>query len=200
MASGVPGARPPSPWRHLPNAISLVRIALVVPVGLAIASHRFDSALWLAVVAGMSDALDGWLARRFGWRSRLGGMLDPLADKLLLLTCFLVLLHIGAVPLALTLLVLGRDLVIVAGALAWRWLLGPFQADPSWLSKCCTAVQIFYVLAVLLCLAGMPGLMLAPLAWLVAAMTAASGLDYVLRWSLRARVELRGKRGNGNEH
>jgi cardiolipin synthase len=200
MASDVPGTRPPSPWRYLPNAISLVRIALVLPVGLAIATRRFDTALWLAVVAGVSDALDGWLARRFNWRSRLGGMLDPLADKLLLLTCFLVLLHVGSVPLALVALVVGRDLVIVAGALAWRWLIGPFQADPSWLSKCCTMVQILYVLAVLLSLAGMPGLMLAPLAWLVAVMTAASGLDYVLRWSLRARIELRARRGHGNEH
>src|SRR5690625_7055970 len=70
-----------SAWRHLPNAISVLRIVLVVPVGLAIEAGCFRLALVLAVVAGVSDGVDGWLARRFGWRSHLGGVLDPVRDK-----------------------------------------------------------------------------------------------------------------------
>jgi cardiolipin synthase len=193
MAPAASGPHRATAWRHLPNALSVLRMILVVPLGLAIGTRRFDVALWLTLAAGLSDALDGWLARRCGWRSRLGGLLDPLADKLLLLTCFLSLLRVDAVPLALVALVLGRDLVIVAGALAWQRLIGPFRASPSWLSKCCTAAQIFYVLAVLLRLADLHGLELAPLMWLVAALTAASGIDYVVRWSLRARTAWRAR-------
>jgi cardiolipin synthase len=186
-----PRLRRATAWRHLPNAVSLLRMALVLPLGLAILARRFDAAVWLAVVAGASDALDGWLARRYAWRSRLGGLLDPLADKLLLVTCFLALWRVGDVPPALVALVLGRDLVIVAGALAWQWMVGPFQSQPNWLSKCCTAVQILYVLVVLLQLAAVHNLRLTPLTWLVAALTVASGLDHVIRWAMRARREYR---------
>src|ERR1700736_6044672 len=72
--------------RQLPNLISLIRILLVVPIGLTLAHHRFVSTLWLFGAAGASDAVDGFLARRFGWRTELGGMLDPLADKLMIAT------------------------------------------------------------------------------------------------------------------
>lgn len=176
-----------TPWRHLPNAISVVRVVLVVPLTAAILARRFDAALWLALVAALSDAFDGWLARRFSWRSRLGGMLDPAADKLLLVACYLALTHMGELPLWLALVVLGRDLVIVAGAAAYRWLVGPFKANPTRLSKYCTLVQILYVLAVLLGELAQPQLWLEPLAALVAVLTIASGIDYMFSWSRRAR-------------
>lgn len=188
-----------SPWRHLPNLISVARIALVLPVGLSILQHRFEMALWLALVAGLSDALDGWLARRFGWRSRLGGLLDPAADKLLLVTCYLTLAAIAAAPAWLAALVVVRDLTIIAGALAYRRLVGPFRARPSWISKCCTAAQILYVLAVLLRRIELHGLELGPLVLLVAALTVASGVDYVARWSIRARRQWRVRRPQDRE-
>src|SRR5258708_39075538 len=82
-------AKPPAPsaitpWRHLPNAITLARIALVVPLVDCIMRADFNAALILVIIAGLSDALDGLLAKRFGWQSWLGGVLDPLADKTLL--------------------------------------------------------------------------------------------------------------------
>lgn len=183
-ASATVGA---SPLRHLPNLITLLRILLVVPLGWCLLARRFDVALALAAVAGGSDALDGFLARHFGWRSRLGGLLDPAADKLLLATCFLGLGVVGSVPWPLALLVLGRDVVIVVGALAWQRLFGALEAQPTLLSKFTTLAQIVYVLAVLLELDGIAALSLLPLQWTVVALTVASGVDYVLRWSLKAR-------------
>ncbi|HQV72673.1 MAG: CDP-alcohol phosphatidyltransferase family protein [Dokdonella sp.] len=182
-------------WRHLPNLITALRIALVWPVFWLISRGDFGSALMLAALAGASDALDGWLAKHFNWQSRLGGLLDPLADKLLLLAAFSALATIGAVPLWLFALVIGRDLVIVCGAIAYHNLIGPFDAQPTRLSKLTTVVQIVFVLAELLRQAWPPqwpgqGVLLVATALL----TVASGLNYVLVWSRRARREFANRR------
>ena len=186
--TGVPAQQ--TRWRHLPNLLTAARLLLALPVVLAIGYRDFTTAMVLAALAALTDALDGFLARRFGWQSRFGALLDPLADKLLLVGGFLALTHVGAVPLALTLLVLARDVVIITGALAWRLLLGPLAARPSLLSKFNTLAQIVFVLAVLLTLAWAPAAQALPLrgpAWAVGALTVASGVDYVLRWGARAR-------------
>lgn len=182
-------------WRHLPNLITALRIALVWPVFWLISRGDFGSALLLAALAGASDAVDGWLAKRFKWQSRLGGLLDPLADKLLLLAAFSALATIAAVPMWLFLLVIGRDLVIVCGAIAYHNLIGPFDAQPTRLSKLTTVVQIVFVLAELLRLAWLPqwpgqGVLLVATALL----TMVSGLNYVLVWSRRARREFANRR------
>ncbi len=182
-------------WRHLPNLITALRIALVWPVFWLISRGDFGSALLLAALAGASDAVDGWLAKRFKWQSRLGGLLDPLADKLLLLAAFSALATIAAVPMWLFLLVIGRDLVIVCGAIAYHNLIGPFDAQPTRLSKLTTVVQIVFVLAELLRLAWLPqwpgqGVLLVATALL----TVVSGLNYVLVWSRRARREFANRR------
>ena len=124
--------------------------------------------------------------------SRLGGLLDPLADKLLLLAGFSALTMIGSIPVWLLALVIGRDIVIVCGAVAYHNLIGPFEARPSRLSKLTTVVQILFVLLELLRLAWLPdlparGFFLV----LTATLTVASGLHYVLAWSYRARQTLR---------
>ena len=85
-------------WRHLPNAITLLRALLAAPIALAIIDDAHGRALVLAMIAGSSDALDGFLAKRFGWRSALGAWLDPAADKLLLITCFTTLVWVDAMP------------------------------------------------------------------------------------------------------
>ena len=117
--------------RHLPNLISFLRIALVAPLIVLLLDADFEAALWIALAAGVSDALDGFLARHFGWRSRLGSLLDPAADKLLLVAAYLCLAQIGQVAWALALLVLARDAVIVLGALAYHHVVGKFDAQPS---------------------------------------------------------------------
>lgn len=190
MAPAHGDAAASSPWRHLPNVVSLLRIALVVPVALAIEARCFRLGLGLGVVAGLSDALDGWLARRFDWRSRLGSVLDPMADKLLIFGTFVSLTSVGKIPLALTVLVLGRDIVIAVGALAWQRVIGGFRARPSVLSKGCTLVQLVYVLVILTMAAGWWSMPHAPWIWVVVVATLVSGLDYIVRWGLAARREL----------
>src|ERR1700676_5481214 len=98
--------------RHIPNLVSSIRILLVVPVALTLAHHRFIITLWLFAVAAASDAADGFLARRFGWQTALGGMLDPVADKLLLATVFVMLSFLGHAPIWLTTAVVARDCII----------------------------------------------------------------------------------------
>ncbi|WP_300615804.1 CDP-alcohol phosphatidyltransferase family protein [Dokdonella sp.] len=176
--------------RHLPNLITGLRILLVVPLCWLIADRRYDAALLVAAVAGASDALDGFLAKHCGWQSWIGGMLDPIADKLLLTAAFLSLWLVGELPLWLVGLIVGRDLVIVAGATAYHWVIGRFDAEPSVLSKLTTAVQILFVLLELLHLSGW--LVVAEsvrggLAILTAAVTLASGMHYVVVWGARAR-------------
>lgn len=175
--------------RHLPNAITLLRIALVVPIALAIVDGRHQLALVLAVTAGASDALDGFLARRFGWQSALGAWLDPAADKLLMTTCFLTLAYVDAVPLWLAGLALVRDLVLVGGTVAYTSIVGVLTPRPSALGRATTALQILAILAALLGRAGWP-LPGASADWVFAAAalaTVASGIDYVRVWSGRAR-------------
>lgn len=183
MAPGV------SPWRHLPNALTALRMLMVVPLAWLIQDRHYDAALLVAAGAGATDALDGLLAKRYGWQSWLGGVLDPLADKLMLLACFLSLGLIGAHPMWLAMLVIGRDVVIVAGAAAYHFLIGRLSAQPTLLSKFTTAIQIAYVLAQLLHLTTWFELpvLTAGLMWLVVACTVVSGVQYVVVWSLKSQ-------------
>jgi len=175
--------------RHLPNLLTVLRMLLVLPLAWLIRERQYDSALIVAAIAGFSDALDGFLAKRYGWQSWLGGLLDPIADKLLLIVSFIALGLTGAHPLWLTWLVIGRDLVIVAGALLYHTLIGRLSAEPTTLSKITTVLQIGYVLLQLVHLSSwidVPTVLLTAAIWLVAIATLASGLDYVLKWSRRA--------------
>jgi len=104
--------------RQLPNVITSIRILLVVPIAMALSAHRPVETLWLFCIAGASDGIDGFLAKRFGWQTDLGGLLDPVADKLLLATVFVMLALLGSVPVWLTAAVIARDCIIVLGAVA----------------------------------------------------------------------------------
>jgi len=180
--------------RQMPNLISGLRIALVAPLVALLLERRFEAALWIAMAAGASDALDGFLARHFNWRSRLGSLLDPLADKLLLVAAFLTLAQIGQVAWALALLVLARDAVIALGALGYHAIIGRFEAQPSLWSKATTLGQILFVLCVLAANAFMFQWPQRGYAWIIAALTVISGVDYVVRWSLRARNTIRARK------
>lgn len=175
--------------RQLPNTLTIARILAVPPLLWLLVYERYPAAWWLALVAGVSDALDGLLAKRFHWVTRLGGLLDPIADKLLLAAGFFGLWLGGHVPTWLLVLVLARDGVILAGAGAWHGLIGPVPMTPSWLSKANTAIQIVFVLWLMLTLAypSVPTRGQDLAIWLVAAFTIASGVHYVLLWGNRAR-------------
>jgi cardiolipin synthase len=150
--------------RHLPNLLSGLRV-LAAPLAawLILAGHD-SAALALFAAAGFSDAADGFIARRWGFTSHFGAWLDPLADKLLMLCCFLALLWIGMTPRWLVTLVILRDLAIMAGwLLSWRLALS-LPIRPLAIGKAATLVQIGYIGLMLLLLAfdlSLPNLALA---------------------------------------
>jgi len=175
--------------RHLPNLVTILRMLLVVPLCWLIDKGQYEGALVIAAVAGLSDAVDGFLAKHYCWQSWIGGILDPIADKLLLTAAFLWLAFAGDVPQWLAALVIARDLVIVGGAIAYHGLIGRFDASPSPLSKLTTLVQIVFVLGELLRLSRwieMPDHVRNTAIGITAALTVASGLHYVVVWSGRA--------------
>ena len=135
----------------IPNLITFARILLVVPVVWLLHTHNYIGALAIFALAGFSDALDGFLAKRYGWESRLGSLLDPIADKLLLVCSFLVLGAHGLLPLWLVGLVILRDAVIVTGATVYHFRIQHLVAgEPTLSSKLNTLMQILLVLAVVL--------------------------------------------------
>ena len=174
--------------RHLPNLICLVRLALIWPIVDALDAGAHRAALALFVTAAVSDGLDGYLAKRFGWTSALGKILDPLADKLLLIVVFVAAGWLNIVPWWLTAAVVARDLMIALGALAYRVLCGPLHGRPTLLSKVNTAVQLLYMSSVMLAgAAGVPSPeVLAAGAYLTLATTVISGAHYVATFTRRA--------------
>ncbi|MTI63982.1 CDP-alcohol phosphatidyltransferase family protein [Methylophaga sp.] len=182
--------------RDIPNLISLLRIVLVAPVVWALATEQFELALLLFAVAGISDGLDGFLAKHFHWESRLGSILDPIADKLLLVATFASLTWLGLLPLWLLWLVLGRDLIIIGGGLAYHYYLGQFDLSPLWSSKINTTLQIALVLLVMVQQQWLPGLdkVVTIGIWLVVASVINSGTEYVLVWGARAWRQIKQKR------
>lgn len=198
------GATNDSRWRQavrqLPNLVTIARFALVFPTAWLLWHNQIVAALVLILVGGLSDAVDGELARRFDWRTRFGAIADPAADKLLVVVVFIVLAVQGHLPVWLLVLVVGRDLVIVSGALAYRILFGELEMEPTLLSKVNTALQIVVLLLVLVHIAGYePAAGIAavvdPIGFvLVGVSSTVTGFQYVLVWSRRARDEHRARR------
>lgn len=176
--------------RDIPNLLCILRMFLAVPIAWMILGGDYLPALVLFFVAGFTDGLDGFLAKRFGWQSELGGLLDPIADKLLMFSAFVCLWVAGAVPAWLLLAVVGRDAVIVAGAITYRRLRGPFEAAPTRVSKLNSALQLLFVLLTLVRLAiGVPPeWALNVLALVLLGTILVSGTDYVVTWTRRFRA------------
>lgn len=174
--------------RHLPNLICLLRIALIWPILSLMAAHDYGWAAGCFFIAGVSDLADGYLAKRFGWTTELGKWLDPLADKCLLLTVFVVAAWSGLVPRWLTAVVVTRDVMIALGALTYLAWLGPLQGHPTFASKLNTLVQLAYLFGVLLFEAvGFPPVVLLRLGTVVTLMTTVlSGVGYVIDYARRA--------------
>jgi cardiolipin synthase (CMP-forming) len=173
--------------RQIPNLITALRLLLIVPIALALLHHELLIALGLFFIAAVSDLLDGFIAKRFGWQSALGGVLDPAADKL-------AVMHL--VPLWLMATAVARDLVIVSGAIAYRLWLGPVEARPSNLSKLNTLCQALFILCVIA-----RQQFSEPDAWAIVTLgaltfltTVVSGIDYVLRYGQAALEESRSRR------
>jgi cardiolipin synthase len=176
--------------RLLPNALTLFRMIAVGPIVYWLFTGQYRAAFILGVFAGISDLLDGYLARRFGWVTHFGGVLDPLTDKLLLVSTTLTLAWLGFLPWWLVILVVIRDLVIVSGGYYYHYRVVKItDAQPTNLSKWNTFLQILLIVLVMLGLAFplWSGPWTDWLIYLVAITTVASGIQYVVIWSLKAR-------------
>lgn len=135
---------------HLPNAITVSRIALVPVLILLLKGQAYLPALIVFLIAGISDALDGYIAKRYNLVSGLGAVLDPLADKILLVSAYIMLSFLGHVPFWLVLSVAFRDLLIIGGYLVYTSQAGAVQMRPSYLSKLNTLMQILLITAILI--------------------------------------------------
>jgi cardiolipin synthase (CMP-forming) len=175
---------------NLPNLITLARL-LAVPVALWLILHvRYGAAFWVFVAAGASDALDGWIAKRWDCRTPLGALLDPAADKALIVSVYLSLWHGGYLPGLLVFLVLLRDFLIVLGYLVIQMKAAPHEVGPIYISKVNTLVQLALITFVLarLGLGVEAGPVTSLLIGAAGLTTVLSGGTYLARW---ARVLVR---------
>ena len=180
---------PRMPLLHqLPNLLTLLRIGAVPVLILFLYDGRYGAALVVFVIAGITDGLDGWIAKRFDAVTRLGSILDPLADKMLIVSTYVMLALAGDIPFWLLLLIGFRDLGIIGGVLVLQWVHGEVHMQPSLVSKLNTFLQISLV--VLIMVERVELLALAPLTdavlWLVVVTTLASAFHYVYFWVIRS--------------
>ena len=169
---------------NIPNLITLARM-LMTPLAISmIIAQRFMAAFMIFLLAGVSDALDGFIAKKFDLRSELGAYLDPLADKALLISIYVSLAIYAGLPAWLAIAVVSRDVMILVAVMV-SWLMDkPVEIRPVWESKINTAAQI--ALACFALGARAYGFSLQPvqtvLEWTVAATTLVSGGVYIAQW------------------
>ncbi|VAW44705.1 CDP-diacylglycerol--glycerol-3-phosphate 3-phosphatidyltransferase [hydrothermal vent metagenome] len=190
-------------YKYIPNMITIARMVALLPLVWLMWHKEYKSALLVAVIAGASDGLDGFLAKKYNWQGWLGGILDPLADKLMMLCGYSVFVLQGVIPLWLYLMVVIRDVIIVAGASYYHFRIGKIeQAQPSLISKTNTALQILLLLVLLISLSGWWNLNTFhwPLMLAVAVFTGLSGLHYIwLGFSMANRVKSKQRKELGND-
>jgi cardiolipin synthase len=174
--------------KYLPNALTFTRLLLALPLGILILRQEYQLALGVGFLAGVTDGLDGFFARRLNAFSRFGAALDPVADKVLITVSFLTFASVGLIPWYVAVTVIARDLVIVGGAICYHRLIGPFDFAATPLSKLNMLLQICFCVLVLAAqvIPGLPSVTITLATILVLVIAIASGLDYVVSWSIKA--------------
>jgi cardiolipin synthase (CMP-forming) len=166
----------------LANRLTILRILLTPAIAIFLLYRYTAIALVLFVAAGITDGLDGFVARRRGQRTAVGMVLDPLADKLLLASAIIVLTILRELPRWFTIIIVSRDLILIGGSVILYMFLEKISTPPSWLGKATTGLQIATVLLAMLDnFAPALRVALLPMAVLTAAVTIGSGLHYVWR-------------------
>jgi len=167
---------------NLPNSLTVLRILLVpVFVGLLLYEH-YDPALITLLIAALTDILDGMVARLTDQRTRLGEYLDPLADKLLLMSAIITLSVLEFIPIWAVILVVSRDAILLAGTLVANLTETDIDISPTALGKGTTFAQICYVIAVMLHVTGkVPEFLVEPFLWVMVTLTIGSGVHYLFR-------------------
>ena len=149
--------------------------------------HQFERSLILVFLMGLSDGLDGFLARYYGWKTTLGAYLDPLADKLMLLSAFIAFAVLGWVPWWFAALIVFRDVVLLAGAVYYHLVTRQLKIEPLMISKINTFAQIILAVSLIYSQVGpMHEQLLNALMTMVVCTTVASGMRYAVEWSRRA--------------
>lgn len=175
--------------RWLPNAISIMRIALILPILWMFVHDQFAWALGLFLIAGLSDGIDGYLAKTYHWDSRLGAFLDPAGDKLLVAWSYGTLAYLGHIPVWLAAIVIFRDVVIVAGSFLYHYLVRRLEGEPTRISKLNTALEFVFLVFVMSHAGyGWPdNITIIVLGAAVLVTVVISGYDYVWNWIRSAR-------------
>ena len=176
---------------QIPNFLTLSRIVSAPILVVLLENRNYKLALILFVVAGITDGLDGWIAKRFNFTSQLGATLDPLADKIIIVSAYIMLVLLGKLPFWLVTLVIFRDLLIVGGVLILTILDGDVPMKPTKTSKINTALQIILVIAVLIENSNLFSIVHISniLIYTVAIMTIASGAQYIWVWAIRRSIK-----------
>jgi cardiolipin synthase (CMP-forming) len=176
---------------QVPNLITLSRIAVTPVFVLLLDDGAYLAALVVFTLAGLSDGLDGLIAKRFHSASRLGAILDPAADKIMLVSAYVMLTIQGHIPFWLMIVVAFRDLLIVGGYVVYTSMYGPVRMRPSWLSKANTLLQITLAVAILFQLAAGAdyGIAIQLLVYATLASTVASGAHYLWIWGVMKEIE-----------
>ncbi|NVK20887.1 MAG: CDP-alcohol phosphatidyltransferase family protein [Kangiellaceae bacterium] len=185
----------------LPNIITILRVILIIPFALYLLNGDYSQALIIFLIAGVSDGLDGLLAKKFKWQSRFGSITDPLADKLLLFVALLLLVIKGHISWNLFWISTARDIIIIGGATTYHYAVGPYDMRPSLISKWNTALLILLVLLVLVHLSwfSLPLWLLNGLELTVIATCIISGAHYVwLGFTNYKQAKADGKAGTGS--
>lgn len=177
--------------RHLPNALTFLRLLLSLPLGVLILNQQYALALLVGLVAGITDALDGFAARKLNAFSQFGAALDPIADKTLVTVAFLCLASVGLIPWPVAITIIARDVIIVCGALFYRLVIGSFTFSATRLSKLNMVVQICFCVLILTTqlYTGINPIVIDLATLLVLFVAVISGLDYVLIWSRKAMLQ-----------
>ncbi len=167
--------------------MTLARIASCPILVLLLYEHNYDLALYLFIAAGVTDGLDGYIAKQFNCVSSLGKVLDPMADKLLIGSTYVMLAILGDIPFWLVVLVMFRDLVIVVGYLIIAVMVQTVSVRPTWSSKVNTFLQISLMVAVLLAKSAILAvpMVIDALIFGVLISTVVSGAQYVWLWGIR---------------
>lgn len=171
--------------KYIPNTLTLIRLLLIPPFLWMINIADYKNALLIFIIAGLTDALDGWLARQFHWKSFFGSFVDPLSDKLLITSSFITLAYIEALPWWLVILVLLRDITICSGVVFWHLTSPqPMVFNPTWLSKLNTCIQLFLVILSLVKLAfsNIPAEIINLFIIITTISTSSSYFDYTRFW------------------
>jgi len=173
----------------IPNAISLMRIFLIPPIIILFVNNEFAWALGLFVIAGLSDGIDGYIAKKYDWNTRLGAFLDPAGDKLLVAWSFGTLAFLGHIPAWLAVIVILRDVVIVAGSFIYHYMVRRLEGDPTFISKLNTGLEFAFLIFVMSHAGfGWPDdITITVVGAAVLVTVVISGYDYVSNWVRSAR-------------